>query len=88
MDDVIIAEHAFKHGVSKEDIEHAWEHFVRKQYRGAPHEGEVVAVGCDRSGRLVEIVAVTRSLATIIYHAMEPPTLNVLRELGLIKGRR
>ena len=45
MDELIIDEHALKHGVSPEDIACAWGNFVRKQYRGAPDEGEVVAVG-------------------------------------------
>lgn len=88
MDDVIIAEHAFKHGISQEDIVYAWENFVRKQYRGAPHEGEVVVVGYDRAGRFIEIVAATRPFGTVIYHAMEPPTRNVLIELGLARRRK
>lgn len=83
MREIVIAEHALKHGVAPEDIEYVWNHFVRKQYRGAPSEGEVVVVGYDRFGRLVELVAAERALGTIVYHAMEPPTKRVLRELGL-----
>lgn len=88
MDDVIIAEHAFKHGLSADDIVYAWQNFVRKQYRGAPNEGEIVVVGYDRKGRFIEVVAAERSFGVIIYHAMEPPTTKVLVELGLAKGRR
>ncbi len=88
MDDLIIADHAFKHGISQEDIVYAWENFVRKQYRGAPREGEVVVVGYDRMGRLIEIVAATRQFGTVIFHAMEPPTRNVLEELGLARRRK
>ena len=87
MADTFIAEHAFKHGISQEDIEHAWENFHKKQYRGAPHEGEVVVIGPDRKRRPIQIVAAERVFGTIIYHAMRPPTKNVLMELGL-EGRR
>ena len=88
MNEVIIVEHAFKHGLNAEEIAYAWEHFVRKQYRGAPNEGEVVVVGCDRRGRFIEVVAAERSFGTVIYHAMEPPSANVLAELGMIRRIR
>lgn len=87
MDEIIIDEHAFKHGISQADIEFAWEHFHRRQYRGAPHEGEIVLVGPDTKGRPIQIVAAERSFGTIIFHAMRPPTRNVLRELGLERRR-
>lgn len=85
MDDVVIHERALRHGVSAGDIEYAWENFVSKQYRGAPNEGEIVAVGYDRAGRFIEMVAAQRPYGTLIYHAMEPPTRNVLLELGLAR---
>lgn len=87
MDEVFINEHAFKHGVSQKDIEYAWENFYKKQYRGAPHEGEIVLIGPDTKGRPIQVVAAERLNGTVIYHAMRPPTRNVLMELGL-KGRR
>lgn len=83
MDEVIISEHAFKHGISQKDIEYAWEHFHRKQFRGAPNEGEIVLIGPDRQGRPMQIVAAERDYGTILYHAMRPPTRKVLVELGL-----
>lgn len=86
MDDLFIDEHAFKHGLDADGIAFAWEHFIAKQYRGAPNEGEIVAVGCDERGRLVQMVAVVKPYGTLIFHAMEPPTVGVLQELGL--GRR
>lgn len=82
--EVFIEEHALKHGVSQKDIEHAWACFARKQYRGAPKEGEIVLVGYDRKGRLVEIVAAERKFGIVIFHAMRPPTHNVLRELRIM----
>ena len=85
MSDPVIAEHAFKHGLNADDIAYAWENFIRKQYRGSPHEGEIVVVGCDRKGRFVELVAVERPFGIVIYHAMQPPTVSVLVELGLVR---
>ena len=88
MDEPILAEHALKHGFSEEGILQAWDNFVRKQYRGAPNEGEVVVVGADLQGRLIEIVAAERPFGTIVRHAMEPPTRNVLKELGMLRRGR
>lgn len=85
MDEPIIVEHALKHGLLEDDIRFAWDNFVRKQYRGAPNEGEIIAVGYDRAGRFIEIVAAERSFGTIIYHAMCPPTVKLLKELGLVR---
>lgn len=79
---VEIAEHAYKHGLTAKDIEYAWSHCLRRRHRGAPHEGEVVVIGCDEIGRLVEVVAVERVCGTLIYHALRPPTRKVLKELG------
>ena len=88
MNEVVIVEHAFKHGLEAEDIAYAWENFVRKQYRGAPNEGEIIVVGYDKRGRFIEIVAAERPSGTVIYHAMEPPSENVLAELGMIRRKK
>ena len=88
MEELIIDEHALKHGLDPEDIEHAWREYVAKSYRGAPNEGEVIAVGCDRRGRFVEMVGAERPHATIVFHTITPPTRNALRELGMERGRR
>ena len=87
MEDVFIDEHALKHGIGADDIAFAWEHFVALQHRGAPKEGEIVAVGFDTRGRFIQMVAVVKPYGTLVIHAMEPPTLNVLRELGLERGQ-
>lgn len=88
MGEVIISDHAFKHGLTEEEISFAWSNFVRLQHRGAPDEGEVVVVGYTRAGRFVEMVGAERSFGTIIFHAMEPPTHSVLSELGLLATTR
>ncbi len=85
MNELVIAEHALKHGLSEEDIVYAWENFVRKRYRGAPREGEVIAVGYDKQGRFIEMVGLERGDDIIIYHAMQPPTTNALIELDLVR---
>jgi len=85
MDELVIDEHAYKHGITEEQIIHAWENFVRKQFRQSPREDQVVAVGYDKQGKMIQLVGVTKPFGTLIYHAMEPPTMNVLIELGLAR---
>ena len=87
MDALIIDEHALKHGLDPEDIEHAWFNFIAKAYRGAPNEGEAIAIGYDSRGRLVELVGAQRPFGTIVFHAMTPPTRNVMREPGMERDR-
>ena len=85
MDGSIVAEHALKHGLLEDDIRYAWSNFVRMQHRGVPNEGEVVAVGYDQKGGFVQMVAAERPFGIVIYHAMKPPTMKVLVELGLVR---
>lgn len=85
-DETFIDEHAFKHGLKASDIEYAWEHFVALQHRKTPNENEIVAVGYNAAGRLIQMVAVEKPYGTLIIHAMKPPTQKVLKELGL--GRK
>ena len=83
MEEIIVDEHALKHGVKPDDIEHAWYNFVAKVYRGAPNEGEIIAIGYDKSGRFVEMVGAERTFCVIVFHAITPPTRIALRELGM-----
>lgn len=83
MSELIIDEHALKHGLEPKDIEYAWDNFVAKVYRGAPNEGEIIAVGYDGKGRFVELVGAERSFGIVVFHAMTPPTRNAMRELGM-----
>jgi hypothetical protein len=84
--EVWVAEHAYKHGLSEEQIRYAWDNFIKKAYRGKPNEGEVMCVGFDRNGAMIQLVAVERSFGFLVYHAMTPPARNALKELGLLKG--
>ena len=83
MSELFIVDHAFKHGLSENDIEHAWDHFVAKQRRRCPREDEIVVVGPRLNGNLIQLVATERAFGIVIYHAMEPVTGKVLEELGL-----
>lgn len=78
---VVVDAHAFKHGLSEEDIRYAWDNAVDMKPRDGKYR---VAIGFDRHGREVELVACLRSDMTMqIFHAMTPATRNVKRELGL-----
>ena len=88
MNEPIIDEHALKHGLSPDDIAYAWLNFAAKVYRGAPNEGEAIALGYDRAGRPIEMVGIERAFWTVVFHAISPPTKNALRELGLVGGRK
>ena len=82
---VVIADHALKHGLTEDEIRHAWSNFIRMQHRPAPDEEYVVAIGCTRNGDTVQMVAVVVEEGYLVFHAMTPPTLKVLRELGLAR---
>ena len=85
MERVFLADHAFKHGLSEIQIRHAWKNFLAKQHRSSPNEEEIVLVGCDAKGNLIQIVAIEKTCGILIYHAMTPPTRKVLSELGLYR---
>jgi len=82
---VMVAEHALKHGLTESEIVYAWENYVRMQQRLAPDEEYIAAVGCTRSGDMVQMVAVVVEDGYLIIHAMAPPTTKVLRELGMAR---
>jgi hypothetical protein len=83
---VFVHPHALKHGLSEDDILYAWDNFVRKQHRESPEEDKILVVGYNRSGQLFQMVGREARDSVLIYHAMTPPTTNVLIELGLSRG--
>lgn len=85
MNNLIVEEHALKHGLSKEQILYAWGNFVMRQNRSSPNEDQVVVIGYDRTGRPLQIIATEKPFGFLIYHAMTPPTKKILRELGLLR---
>lgn len=73
--------------ISEEDVLHAWEKCLRSMPRLAKNPSEYVAVGIDGKGRVLELIVLRNDNGSwLIYHALTPPTDNVLREMGL-KGR-
>ena len=59
---------ARKHGVTDEDIAHAVEYAVAV---GEQDDGQVLYLGPDRAGNMLEVVSVTREDRTeIVIHAM------------------
>jgi len=81
--DVEVHPNALKHSLSKEDVVFAWENFLRKQRRGLADIDQTIAIGFDRKGNLIELVAVDKPYGTLIYHAKSPPTAKMLIELGM-----
>lgn len=80
----IVLEHAYKHGLSKRDILHAW----KNAHVEAPRQGdwafERALVGPDSKGRSIQLIAAwdDRRGAWAIFHAM-PLRRNMMQELGL-----
>ena len=83
--DTEVAEHALTHGLTEDEVRYAWEHALRKQHRPAPDEDYAAAVGTTRTGKLVQMVGVLTKDGYLVIHALEPPTNNVLKELGLAR---
>ena len=83
--DIYFSAHAFKHGLTEEQIRFAWDNFVRKQHRNVPQEDEIIAVGYDREGSFIEIVAINGAAGVLVYHATVPPTSKFLKEIGLLR---
>lgn len=82
---VFVHPHALKHGLNENQILFSWKNFIRKRYRQPPYEEQVVAIGCDKDGTLIQMVAIEKTFGTLVYHAMTPPTEKVLAELGLTR---
>ena len=80
---VDVDEHALIHGLSEDEVRHAWENSLRKQHRPAPNEDYAAAIGVTQAGDMVQMVAVQNENGYLVFHAMKPPTEKVLRELGL-----
>ena len=70
--------------IAPEDIAHAWMSRVATAARRTGHSDQIVAVGFDSHGRLLEMVAVVQEDGTpLIFHCMTPPSKKTLRETNL-----
>ncbi len=83
--DIYVHPHALKHGLEKESIELAWRQYFRQRRRAESDGNQVVSVGIDQKGRLIQMIGVITEDGVLIYHALTPPTENVLSELGLAR---
>lgn len=78
---VQILDSARKHGITDDDIDHAWRgamRYVEYEYDG---EERLLVIGPDRHGRLLELVAVPSDVPTRIIHAdtLRPKFYDYLR---------
>lgn len=71
-------------GIEKQDVINAWNNLVCKSRRMDGNEEYYSAVGFDRKGRALEMIALeTFEGYWFVFHAMTPPTKKILKELGL-----
>jgi hypothetical protein len=85
MELISIHPNAYKHGLTDEEIGHAWRNAFEWVRRDRTDGGiDYALVGIDQRGRLVELVARKCSEdGYIVFHALTPPTKRMLAELGL-----
>lgn len=64
-----VARSARKHGVTDEDISHAWTHAMRYIVHDHGGETRLLVIGPDHHGNLLELVAVPSSEPDRVIHA-------------------
>lgn len=80
MMDIEVHPHALVHGLSKEDVRYAWEHYAIGAVR-VPLEREV-RIGFDQHAREIEMVGVLLGNGSwLVIHAMTPPTRRMRTEI-------
>ena len=78
--ELIIHEHALKHGMSEDDIRYAWDNFVKTQPRGEDFE---VRIGFDADGKEVGMVGAKLADGDVlVIHAKSPAISSIKKELG------
>lgn len=88
MDEVVVDPHALKHGLSEEEVRHAWCAPIACRQRGGECDPPTwVAIGVLPDGRMAELVALEDSQGRWhVFHAMVLPTKKFKRELGMARG--
>ena len=71
-----IAPTARRHGIHDEDILHAY----RNAFRVFEEDGAAMRIGADQSGRILEVLVVTRHRQRRIVHAMQARPKYLRRE--------
>lgn len=70
--------------IEKQDAIDAWANCVKSCPRLKKNPDEYLAIGVDKKGRFLELVAIRDAFGDwLIYHAITPPTDNALRELRM-----
>ena len=85
-DEVVVHEHAYKHGILKDDILHAWRNAYANQTRTGLYPPQHLLAGPDRRSRDLQLACVwdDDDQNWVVFHAM-PLTNAARRELGLRK---
>lgn len=87
MNDVFVHEHALVHGLTEQQVLHAWRNAVAVARRACSNgEVDFVAIGFDQHGRSIEVVGRKKPFGVLIFHANTPPTARAYKELGLMGG--
>lgn len=76
-----IARSAYRHGVSDENIIHAWENAVRLVEYEYAGEERLLVIGAALSGKMLELIAVPTDAPSRIIHAdrLQPKRYDYLR---------
>jgi uncharacterized DUF497 family protein len=72
---------ARKHGVTDDNIAHAWNHAIRHVEYENDGEERLLVIGPDQQGRMLELVAVPAGNPTRVIHAdlLRPKLFDYLR---------
>ena len=81
---VVVIESALKHGLSEEDVSHAWRNAFATATRLCD-DGRVdlLAVGMAPDGKVVELVASEYAFGVVVFHANTPVSQRMMAELNL-----
>lgn len=81
---VRVHRNALKHGLSEDDVAHAWETPIRcRQRHGTDDPLLYISIGVLPDGRFVEMVGfMDTDGCWCVFHAFTPPTKKFKRELG------
>jgi hypothetical protein len=84
MEGIFVHSHATRHGLTTDQIRHAWENAIEVARRENEDDTvDYVAIGFDQDGRPIEMTAARNAAGFLIYHANTPLTPQAFRELGL-----
>ena len=74
--------------LSEDDVRHAWDNrFAEATRSDVAGYWQVIAIGADQKGRLVEMVASLQGGDWLVFHAFTPPTKKAMDEIFPRGGR-